>query len=245
MGIINKIKISLAEKISPIAREARQGDPLAQSYFGEFYSIHKKDDVQAVYWYSKSADQGCPDGQINLGLCYQRGEGVPQDYDQAMYWFRKAAEQGDTNGQYYLGKIYLDVLKDKEHAIEWFRKAALKKVGYGSYQASFELNKLGINCELDKYRELAEQGDAEGQTRLGEFYLYGAGVEEDHNQAMCWFRKAAEQGCAEAQHFIGYCYHNGYGVPKDETQSVYWYRIAARQGFEKSQYILKQKGCSW
>ncbi len=32
--------------------------------------------------------------QYNLGVMYERGHGVPQEYARAVKWYRKAAEQG-------------------------------------------------------------------------------------------------------------------------------------------------------
>ena len=64
-----------------------------------------KDYKQAVYWYSKAAEQGLAEAQYNLGLCYYEGKGVPQDYKQAVYWLSKAAEQGLAEAQESLKKI--------------------------------------------------------------------------------------------------------------------------------------------
>ena len=32
-----------------------------------------------------------------LGVCYQRGTGVPKDPSEAAAWYRRAAEQGDED----------------------------------------------------------------------------------------------------------------------------------------------------
>ena len=39
-----------------------------------------RDQTQAAAWYSKAADQGHPVAQYNLGVIYERGQGVTQDY---------------------------------------------------------------------------------------------------------------------------------------------------------------------
>jgi TPR repeat protein len=41
------------------------------------------------------ADQGDADAQFNLGVMYDRGDGIPQDYAEAAKWHRLAAEQGN------------------------------------------------------------------------------------------------------------------------------------------------------
>ena len=43
--------------------------------------------------------------QCNLGIMYDQGRGVKQDYVQAFKWFSKAAQQGHANAQYNLGAI--------------------------------------------------------------------------------------------------------------------------------------------
>ncbi len=44
--------------------------------------------------------------QYNLGLMYDEGKGVPQNYAEAIEWYRKAAEQGDAYAQHNLGNMY-------------------------------------------------------------------------------------------------------------------------------------------
>lgn len=54
----------------------------------------------------KAAEQGNAVAQAKLGVMYEEGKGVPQDYVQAVSWYRKAAEQGDAKGQSLLGFMY-------------------------------------------------------------------------------------------------------------------------------------------
>ncbi len=44
--------------------------------------------------------------QFDLGLMYDLGEGVAQDYAIALIWYRKAAEQGEQ-GESFLGRKWL------------------------------------------------------------------------------------------------------------------------------------------
>ena len=53
-----------------------------------------------------AAEQGDADAQFNLGLMYDAGEGVPQNYTEAARWFRMAAEQGFADAQLNLGYMY-------------------------------------------------------------------------------------------------------------------------------------------
>lgn len=42
------------------------------------------------------AEQGYALAQGNLGLMYENGQGVAQDYQEAVRWYRLAAEQGNA-----------------------------------------------------------------------------------------------------------------------------------------------------
>ncbi|HYG34555.1 MAG TPA: tetratricopeptide repeat protein, partial [Clostridia bacterium] len=53
-----------------------------------------------------AADEGDAAAQCYLGICYQTGKGVAQDYQEAVRWFRRAAEQDDSTAQCYLGFCY-------------------------------------------------------------------------------------------------------------------------------------------
>src|SRR5471030_3016371 len=57
-------------------------------------------DVQAL---RKQADEGNAGAQWLLGLRYEEGISVRQDYTTAVSWYRKAAEQGLASAQSSLG----------------------------------------------------------------------------------------------------------------------------------------------
>jgi hypothetical protein len=59
-----------------------------------------------VKWYSLAAEQGEAAAQNNLGVMYEHGKGVSQDYMTAVKWFRLAAKQGYGTAQYNLGVMY-------------------------------------------------------------------------------------------------------------------------------------------
>ena len=74
-----------------------------------------------------AANQGHANAQYSLGLMYEDGEGVPQDYSNAMEWYLKAGNQGDAKAQHKLGGMYGNgkgVSQDYSKAMEWYLKAA-------------------------------------------------------------------------------------------------------------------------
>ena len=72
------------------------------------------------------ANQGIAEAQFNLGLKYNNGEGVRQDYSKAVQWYEKAANQGYASAQSNLGVMYYNgkgVRQNTATAKEWFGKA--------------------------------------------------------------------------------------------------------------------------
>ena len=85
------------------------------------------DYATALREWTPLAKQGNANAQFNLGLMYEKGQGVPQDYKTAVKWYRLAAEQGHANAQSNLGVKYafgVGVLKDYVYAHMWGNIAA-------------------------------------------------------------------------------------------------------------------------
>ncbi len=53
------------------------------------------------------AEAGNASAQYSLGLLYEKGQGVAQNYTEAAKWFRKSAEQGNAWAQYSMGLLYI------------------------------------------------------------------------------------------------------------------------------------------
>lgn len=92
--------------------------------------------------------------------------------------------------------------------------------------------------ELQLAQVLAEQGQAQAQFMLAQFYQEGMGIEQSTEQAFQWYQKAAEQGLAAAQFSLASAYDVGEGVKQDLAQAAFWYEKAARQGDADAAYNL-------
>jgi hypothetical protein len=119
----------------------------------------------------KQAEKGDAEAQFNLGLLYDRGQGVPKDKSEALRWYRLAATQGDTFAQNSLGDNYWEgtgVPKDDKEAVRWWRLAA-------------------------------DKGFAPAQHSLGKLLAGGGqGVPADKTNAYMWLALSAAQGDEEA-----------------------------------------------
>ncbi len=105
------------------------------------------------------AEQGNADAQYNLGLMYDKGHGVPQDYGQARQWYEKAAAQGNAMAQYNLGVLYRNgqgVPQDLVQAHKWLNLSAAKgdNVGAATRDA---LAILMTPAQIDEAQRLARE----------------------------------------------------------------------------------------
>ncbi|WP_221901693.1 tetratricopeptide repeat protein [Bathymodiolus platifrons methanotrophic gill symbiont] len=92
---------------------ATNGHAFSQYQLGTLYNTVDKNELFAVEWYRKAADQGNAYAQSNLAYMIMHGKGIRQSDREAERWYRKAAEQGVARAQFNLGYIYVSV--DSSH----------------------------------------------------------------------------------------------------------------------------------
>lgn len=105
------------------------------------------------------AQSGDPVAQMELGVIYGKGVGLPKDEVEEIKWMQKAAEQDHAGAQYRLGLRYEraeGVNFDPNEALKWYLKAA-------------------------------NQGLAKAQTSIARIYLRGSGILKDEVEAYKWF----------------------------------------------------------
>ena len=79
-------------------------------------------------WYRKAAEEGSSDAAFDLGVMYEKAQGVGQDYTEAARWYRKAADQGMHIAQLLVSDDCMPAgmvwRMHPEEAARWYRKAA-------------------------------------------------------------------------------------------------------------------------
>jgi len=88
----------------------------------------------------KVAVGGCSNAQFSVGVVYEWGRGVEQDYVEAALWYRLAAEQGHLHAQCNLGNFYFTgrgVEKDNDQALYWFQRSAEQGHPHAASGASY------------------------------------------------------------------------------------------------------------
>lgn len=103
------------------------------------------------------ADEGHAIAQFNLGVMYDVGRGVAQDYAQAVHWYRLAAMQGHAAAQFNLGGMYAQgqgVPQDFVRAHLWFNLAAV--AGYaGAAKNRNSIARLMNSQQIDEAQKMA------------------------------------------------------------------------------------------
>ena len=148
---------------------------------------------------ASAAEQGSANAQYALGVMYDTGRGVPQDY-------RAGAPVVSPGGG--AGR--------RERAVRPRRDVRQRPGRRGRTSAQ----------AVQWYRKAAEQGNAGAQYALGVMYDLGRGIARDYSQAVLWYRSAAEQGNASAQFNLGLSYRDGQGVAQDDVEALVWLNLA-------------------
>ena len=89
-GLTLKERSALGKTQLKNADKAENGDPKAQNVMGTYYESGnglEKDYMKAIYWYTKSADQGNSNAQYHLAVLYNKVEDNPL---KSYYWFEVA-----------------------------------------------------------------------------------------------------------------------------------------------------------
>lgn len=98
---------------------------------------------------------------------------------------------------------------------------------------------IAIQAVESDIQQMAEQGDALAQAKLGAMYILGRdGVDKDEQKGAEWMLKAAKQGLIEAEVVMAALYDRGMGVPQNVDTATQWYEKAAVKGHGASLALL-------
>ena len=224
-------------------KSAELGCAEAQYQLGMYYEygdVVRASFNKALQWYTQAAEQGHEEAKE----CKERME---EEREQAALWIHES-EQGDPEVLQNLARYYEDgtgIEHNYELAKEYYTRAYKSEIREDAtdhflderfYQARMaRLDKL---IQVERWEEMAEQGDTNAMILLGKYYEYDALYEEDlkPKRAIYWLRKAADSGNALAQVLLGSHYELGNVVLKDNDEAFRLYSLAAEQGDAWGQY---------
>lgn len=153
MSDTKNVKANQTKIVSLLTESATLGYAPAQVDLGKVYYFGlsgKKDDIEALNWFKKAAEQGDAKGQYHLGQMYTEGKaGLKESEKDASVWYKKSADQGYAPAQYYLAILYMagidGIEKNPEQAISLLQKAAKQ----GDQEAIQLLSKLQPQQPID------------------------------------------------------------------------------------------------
>ncbi|KAI8888324.1 HCP-like protein [Backusella circina FSU 941] len=148
--------------------------------------------------------------QSGLGLLYEYGNGVEQDYQKAIAYYKK--------------------LTDVHMSIGTHRLALMYYYGKGvpvDYKESFDLFKKAIpswGCNLDLpfvYDRINFDGN-----------------NSQNNRIYCTMNTRKVEG--ESYYYLGVMYNNGEGTPQDKGMAQFYFGEAFKQGCERAKYKIEK-----
>ena len=176
--------------------------------------LGKEDQAVALTHFKKAAEKGDLDASVEVGICYEEGQGVEKNLKLAFKNYERAADKGHPRGMRHLGYCYFNgqgVTRDVYKALRYWNQGAEKEE---------------IGC----------------LTILARIYASGLLKEapKDMPKAIDYFRRAAACGDAAANHYLAYCYRVGKGVEKNKELAFQYEKIAVARGFSGA---LVELGC--
>ncbi|MDZ4738848.1 MAG: tetratricopeptide repeat protein, partial [Alphaproteobacteria bacterium] len=103
------------------------GEAVAGAFEDGMAAYNRRDYATAFRNFLPLAQAGDANAQDGLGLMYEKGQGVTQNYKKAVKWYRLAAKKGNFQAQYDLGLMYENgygVGQDDVRAFMWINLAA-------------------------------------------------------------------------------------------------------------------------
>jgi TPR repeat protein len=145
--------------------QAEAGDPKAQTALGAAYLYGRgvtQNDVEAVKWLRKAAEQAQPLAQFDMGEIYRTGRGgvTPNDAE-AVKWWQKSAEQGNAFAQGNLAHAYYTgfggIEKNNVKAYMWNSLAEHQTHTADVDKRRAELESIMSPAEISEAKRLAQE----------------------------------------------------------------------------------------
>lgn len=185
------------------SRGSLKDDPTSQAVIGYMYRYGlgglDKNEVEAIKWYKKSADQNNLRAVDALASIY----GDKKDRITQIQYFEKSFSLGSASAAYSLGIIYEMAITTSDHskiASEWFLKGAARG-DVESMQilaAAYKHGWFGLPKDdkksFDFYELCANKGSPECLLIVGTRYMRGDGVEKNISKGMKSIQAAVDAG---------------------------------------------------
>ena len=216
---------------------AEAGDPAAQTWLGALYARggdgFGADAVESLRWYDLAAEQGHRVAAERL-FAELETKTVPE--------LRELADLGLRAAPYWLGTRHRDedrtFAESLQDSVELLEQAA--EQGHVRAQAALANLFVKIHGMSEDDEDLrrsfywteraASNNHGRGVYQLGVLYWHGAGVSQDHAEAVRLWCPHLRLGDWFVEEMYGRAFASGRGVPEDLYLAEYWFRRAAAGG---------------
>lgn len=219
---------------------AAQGDDKSKKDLALYYLNGlgvAKNEEKAESLYLSLAAKGDIEACAALGSGYAQGRFGETDLVKGEKYAKLAAESGEGKYLYQLAEFYTYLLFERKKAKPLYKQAA--EDGYAPAQAAYGECLILENKEkqgLEWLIKAAEQGDKDGQYRLGRYYQ----EKKELYKAFKCFVQAAEQGHVEAQYETALACGKGHGTKIDTDACIRYMRLAAEGDNWQAQFHLSE-----
>ncbi len=199
--------------------------------------------LTAVHWYQYSANLGNTKSQNNLGVMYEKGEGVALNIDNAIFWYSKSAEGGNILASRNLGLLFyfgVNIKKDYHKALKNLTVVAQDGDPYFQYLISDIYLNQNLPDVFNKnegfywLKKSLDQNYPKAQCLWGAIQMDGHITEKNVTSGLIWLNHAADQDDLDALLILGDIFNLGEDVTKSTKKAIEYYEKAANLGSSRA-----------
>ncbi|KAG2226660.1 hypothetical protein INT45_001007 [Circinella minor] len=161
---------------------------------------------------------------VFLGSCYQRGQGMDQDFNKAIHWYTLGADIQqirNTDAMLHLGGLYNELGRD-EDALQWFHEAATRRNMKAQFQMGLFHKNGFATLEPNPVAAARYFTAAKNQGHIEAIYELASIYWEQYNYEEGWrlhLSAADEHYIPAALRSVGYIYDQGFsGIDRNKNK---------------------------
>lgn len=217
---------------------------LAYAYLDEEFGEEQR--VEGIGYYEAAVELGDADAAVQLGIMYEYGDLVEQNFEKALQLYEFSIEHGRSDVYFNIGEVYRRNGM-WEQAIENYEKAVNAGALYAALPlGTFYEQGLGVKENEEKAFELYslaysdEYHEPDAAFFLGTMYYWGKGTEQNEVKAFQFLKEASEQSDMRANLFLGDLYRRGVpGFVEKDLNMAFQYLSQVEVSQEPDAWYIK------
>ncbi|KAI9270679.1 hypothetical protein BDA99DRAFT_534789 [Phascolomyces articulosus] len=172
LATLYRMMTSSAPQEQPSSSSSENNQNAVRVFCQQMEAQQRKREMM-IHWYRKAATKGDAGAQRELGMLYDSGLGVAQNYEQAFILFERAAAQKDPRATLMLGSYYQNGLGGVEpkaqRALELYQQAVQLGASTAYYAAARVYQYQGQYEEAFMQYKLAAQDNGLAEMSAGKY----------------------------------------------------------------------------